>query len=112
MANELTYNFPLKQDAYAAFDAISLRNLIISRLNEQGVYTDQNYLGSNIASIIDIISYSFNTLMFYLNKTSTESMFTEAQLYENISRIVNVFDYKPIGYQTSTLAFSCSFLRF
>ena len=110
MANEitLTNQYPLPKDSYAAFDAISLRNLIIARLNEQGVYTDQNYLGYNIASIIDIVSYSFNTLMFYLNKTSTESMFTEAQLYENINRIVKLLDYKPIGYQTSTLSFSCS----
>lgn len=100
--------FPLNQNTYAAFDAISLRNLIIERLNEQGTFTDQNYIGSNIASIIDIISYSFNTLLFYLNRTSTESTFTEAQLYENITRIVKLLDYKPIGYQTSTLAFSCS----
>ena len=105
MANELTYNFPLKQDAYAAFDAISLRNLIVQRLNDQGIITDQNYLGSNIASIIDIVSYAFNTLIYYLNKTSSESMFSEAQLYENINRIVKLLDYKPIGYQTSVLAF-------
>lgn len=105
MANELTYNFPLKSDAYAAFDAISLRNLIIQRLNDQGLITDQNYLGSNVASIIDIVSYAFNTLIFYLNKTSNESIFTEAQLYENINRIVKLLDYKPIGYQTSILSF-------
>ncbi len=108
MANELTYNFPLKQDAYAAFDAISLRNLIIQRLNDQGLITDQNYLGSNVASIIDIVSYAFNTLIFYLNKTSNESTFTEAQLYENINRIVKLLDYKPVGYQTSVLAFDCN----
>lgn len=108
MANDPTYNFPLSPDSYAAFDAISLRNLIIQRLNEQGNFTDQNYIGSNLASIIDIISFSFNTLIYYLNKTSTESMFTEAQLYENISRIVKLLDYKPIGYQTSTLSFTCS----
>lgn len=108
MANELTYNFPLKQDAYAAFDAISLRNLIIQRLNDQGLITDQNYLGSNVASIIDIVSYAFNTLIFYLNKTSNESTFTEAQLYENVNRIVKLLDYKPIGYQTSVLAFQCN----
>lgn len=107
MANELTYNFPLKQDAYAAFDAISLRNLIIDRLNDQGLITDQNYLGSNIASIIDIVSYAFNTLIFYLNKTSNEATFTEAQLYENVNRIVKLLDYKPVGYQTSVLAFEC-----
>lgn len=100
--------FPISKNSYAAFDAISLRNLIIDRLNEQGIFTDQNYLGSNLASVIDIISYSFNTLMFYLNRTSSESMFSEAQLYENINRIVKILDYKPIGYQTSTLTFQCS----
>ena len=110
MATEIipTNEYPLPKNSYTAFDAISLRNLIIERLNNQGIFTDQNYIGSNLASIIDIISYSFNTLMFYLNRTSTESMFTEAQLYENINRIVKLLDYKPIGYQTSTLAFQCS----
>lgn len=108
MATDPTYNFPLKQNSYAAFDAISLRNLIIDRLNEQGLITDQNYIGSNTASIIDIISFSFNTLIYYLNKTSTESLFSEAQLYENINRIVKILDYKPVGYQTSCLTFSCS----
>lgn len=108
MATTPTYDFPLKQNSYAAFDSISLRNLIIDRLNEQGTFTDQNYIGSNLSSIIDIISFSFNTLMYYLNKTSNESMFSEAQLYENINRIVKLLDYKPLGYQTSCLAFSCS----
>lgn len=108
MATEPTYNFPLNQNSYATFDAISLRNLIISRLNDQGILTDQNYIGSNLAVIIDIISFSFNTLIYYLNKTSNESLFTEAQLYENINRIVKILDYKPVGYQTSCLTFSCS----
>lgn len=98
----------ISPNSYAAFDAMSLRSLIVERLNKQGVFTDQNYIGSNLASIIDIISYSFHTLMFYLNKTSTESMFTEAQLYENINRIVKLLDYKPIGYQSSTLPFGVS----
>jgi hypothetical protein len=100
--------FPLPKNSYAAFDAISLRNLIIKRMDDQKLFTDQNYIGSNLASIIDIISYSYNTLIYYLNKTSTESTFTEAQLYENISRIVKLLDYKPIGYQTSTLTFNAS----
>ncbi len=104
--------FPIPKDSYAAFDAIALRNLIIERLNDQGIFTDQNYIGSNLASIIDIVSYSFNTLIYYLNRTSTESMFSEAQLYENINRIVKMLDYKPIGYQTSTLAFQCSAVGF
>lgn len=106
MAN--TNNFEIPKGGYVAFDAMSLRQLIINRLNEQQVFTDQNFIGSNLASIIDIIAYSYNTLIFYLNKTSTESMFSEAQLYENMNRIVKLVDYSPIGYQTSTLSFNCS----
>lgn len=108
MATETTIEYNLPKDSYAAFDAISLRNLIIERLNDQNTFTDQNYIGSNLASVIDIISYAYNTLIFYLNKTSNESMFTEAQLYENINRIVKLLDYKPVGYQTSTLVFEAS----
>jgi hypothetical protein len=87
---------------------MSLRQLIIDRLNEQQIFTDQNFLGSNLATVIDIISYAYHTLIYYLNKTSSESMFSEAQLYENVNRIVKLIDYSPIGFQTSTLAFNCS----
>jgi hypothetical protein len=108
MNTEINTPYNLSPNSYAAFDAISIRNLIIERLNSQGVFTDQNYIGSNLASIIDIISFTFNTLLFYLNRTSSESIFTEAQLYENISRIVKLLDYNPVGYQTSTLPFQLS----
>jgi hypothetical protein len=108
MATYTTEQFPLQKDSYVAFDAMSLRQLIVNRLNEQKVFTDQNFLGSNLASIIDIVAYSYNTLIYYLNKTSSESMFSEAQLYENINRIVKLIDYSPIGFQTSTLSFNCS----
>jgi len=108
MQNENYPSFPIAPNTYAAFDAISLRNLIIERLNAQGTFTDQNYIGSNLASIIDIVAYAFNTLLFYLNRTSSEATFTEAQVYENINRIVKLLDYKPVGYQTSTLAFQVS----
>ena len=109
MANStLTNNYDIPKDGYVAFDALSLRQLIINRLNEEGTFTDQNSIGSNLASIIDIVSYSYNTLIYYLNKTATESMFTEAQLLENINRIVKIIDYSPIGDQTATLNFSCS----
>jgi hypothetical protein len=35
-------------------------------------------------------------------------MFSEAQLYENMNRIVKLISYSPVGAQTSTLAFSVS----
>lgn len=101
-----TQTLEINKNSYVAFDATSLRDLIITRLNKNSVFTDQNYIGSNISEINEIISCSFSTLMFYLNKTSTESMYTEAQLYENMNRIVKLLDYKPLGYQTASVGFN------
>ena len=108
MATNSFNNFDIPKGGYVAFDAMSLRQLILDRLNKQNVFTDQNYVGSNLASIIDIVAYSYNTLIYYLNRTASESMFTEAQLYENMNRIVKTLDYNPLGYQTSTLSFSAT----
>lgn len=96
-------DFSLDSNAYAAFDATSLKELIIQRLTEQNVFTDHIFEGSNISAINDIIAYSYHVLLFYLNRTANEALFSEAQIYENMNRIVKLIDYKPIGYQTSTL---------
>lgn len=98
-------DFTLSRDSYATFDALTLKQLIKKRLNEGGVFTDQAFEGSNISAIIDIISYSYHTLLFYLNNTASESTFNEATLYENMNRIVKLIDYKPTGFQTSLLSF-------
>ena len=94
-------NFNLPQDAYVAFDAVSLKDYIIDRLNENEKFTDQNYEGSNLAAVIDIIAYSYHVLLFYLNNTASEVDFDQATLYENMNRIVKLIGYKPAGKQTS-----------
>ena len=101
MDNITEFDLPL--NSYASFDAQSMRDLIIERLNNDSSisFTDQNFEGSNLNAVIDIISYSFHTLLFYLNQTSSEAVFTDAQLYENMNRIVKLIDYKPLGSQTS-----------
>jgi hypothetical protein len=107
MAKQTLTDFTLPTDGYASFDARSLKALIKERLDETSMFTDQNYEGSNLSSLIDIISYSYHVLLFYLNQTSTESLFTEAELYENMNRIVKSLDYKPTGSQSSNLPFTC-----
>ena len=105
MANENLTDFTLPKKSYASFDALTLKQLIKDRLNEGGVFTDQIFEGSNISAIIDIIAYSYHTLLFYLNQTSNETLFSEASIYENMNRIVKLINYKPIGFQTSLLPF-------
>jgi hypothetical protein len=105
MENLLEYKLP--KDAYANFDAVSLKQFIINRLNENPQFTDQNYEGSNLSSFIDIIAYSYHVLLFYLNQTSTETLFSQTSLYENMNRIVALLGYKPTGKQTSLLNVNC-----
>lgn len=95
----LEYNLP--QNAYVNFDALTLKSYMIEQLNKGGKFTDQNYEGSNISAILDILAYYTHVLMFYLNQTSSEAVFTQTQIYENMNRIVKLIGYNPIGKQTS-----------
>lgn len=96
----------LAQDAYIAFDALTLKDFIVNKLSKNENFTDQIYEGSNLSSIIDIIAYSYHVLMFYLNSTASESTFTQATIYENINKIVNLVGYKPTGKHTSVCSLS------
>jgi hypothetical protein len=101
-------NFPLSFNSYAAFDATSLKTLMQQRLIDGEVFTDQIFEGSNFNSLLDVIAYSYHVLLFYLNRTANEASFSNAQLYENINRIVKLLNYNPIGIQTSVLSFSAA----
>jgi DNA-dependent RNA polymerase auxiliary subunit epsilon len=98
----------IQPNEYIAFDATNIRDFMRNRLTQSGLFTDQYLEGSNLTAITNIIAYSFHTFMYYLNKTSSESMFSESQIYENINRVVKLINYSPIGKQTATLTYTCS----
>lgn len=108
MSDPKTLEYNLPTDAYINFDAVSLKNFIIQRLNESSKFTDQNYEGSNLSSLIDIIAYTTHVLMFYLNQTSSESLFTQSSIYENMNRIIKLVGYNPTGKQTSQVPINCT----
>lgn len=106
MSNQnLEFNLP--NNAYVNFDAVSLKAFMIDQLNKGGQFTDQNYEGSNMSSLIEILAYYTHVLMFYLNQTSSESMFSQSTIYENMNKIVKLIDYKPTGKQTSLSPINC-----
>lgn len=98
--------FNIPKNNYLTFDAYTMKQYIRDRLNESDVFTDQNFEGSYLTTINNVVAYTFNSLMYYLNKTSSESMFSEAQIYENMNRIVKMLSYSPVGFQTATLPFT------
>jgi hypothetical protein len=108
MAAQNFTEFNLPKDAYAAFDATSLKSLIIQRLRQSNVFTDQAFEGSNLSAIIDIIAYSYHVSLFYLNNQASESYFSQATLFENMNKLVNLIGYNPLGSQTSIAAFEAT----
>ena len=106
MATNNYTEFNLPREAYATFDAVSLRQLFIDRLNDSGAFPDINYEGSNISSLTDIFALSYHLLLFYLNNTASEVIFNQTELYENMSKVVSLIGYKPQGRQTALLNFN------
>ena len=107
MADDLT-EYKLGRNSYATFDALTLKQLIRDRLNQGGVFTDQNFEGSNLNAVIDVVALSYHYLLFYLNSTSSQSMFNEATIYENMNRLVKLINYNPVGFKTSLLSFEAT----
>lgn len=108
MSDVLNGNFPVSKDAYLAFDGISIKDKIKQRLNQTGVFTDQNYEGSNLAAWNDVFGMVFSLLIYTLNQNVNNGVFSETQIFENANRIVKELDYRPVGYQTANLSFSLS----
>ena len=95
--------FNLPKNAYAAFDAVSIKQLITNRIKSSGIFPDIDYEGSNISGLVDIVAYTYHVLLFYLNQTASDSLFSQAELFENMNKIVSLIGYKTKGNNTSTL---------
>lgn len=88
---------------YLRWSAKSLKELLNLKLTEQGLFSDQNFEDSNLSVLIDIFAYTYDTLSYYLNVGASEAMFTDAEIYENLNRIVKELRYNPRGFITSTV---------
>lgn len=82
---------------FLKFNAYSIKELITRKLSEDSKFTDQIYEGSNLAILIDLVSYMYQCLVYQLNNAASESMFQDTQIYENISRLVKLIGYNPKG---------------
>lgn len=94
---------PSKNQDFLKFSAYSIKDLITRKLSESTKFTDQIYEGSNLAILIDIFSHMAQCLMYSLNNTAGESMFSDTQIYENINRLVKFIGYNPKGVSTATI---------
>lgn len=90
---------------FLRFSAYSFKDLLTRKFSENTEFTDQVYEGSNLAILIDLCSYLFQGLTYCINSAASESMFSDTQLYQNISRLVKLIGYNPKGFIPSTCEF-------
>ena len=103
MAQNNFTEFKLPKNAYTAFDATSMKQLMINRLKESNLFTDVDFEGSNISGLVDVIAYTYHVLLFYLNQTASETLFTQTDLIENMNKIVSLLNYNVRGATTAQL---------
>jgi len=103
MATNVSANNMLS--SYALFNATDIKQFIIDQLkaNPNNPFKDVDYLGSNINALIDIIAVMLQQILFSYSVNSSETSFSTAILYENMSKIVSLLNYKSAGKQTSIL---------
>lgn len=91
---------------FLKFSAYSIKDLITRKLTDSTAFTDQVYEGSNLAILIDIFSHMAQCILYALNNTAAESMFSDTRLYENMNRLVKFIGYNPKGCAPATVEFT------
>lgn len=90
--------------SYALFNATDIKDFIINQLKQSDdTFKDVDYLGSNINAFIDIIAVMLQQILFSYSVNASETTFSTAVLYENMSKLVSLLNYKTVGKQTSML---------
>lgn len=108
MATNISANQLL--NSYSLFNATDIKQFLIDQLNAnpENPFKDVDYLGSNINAFIDIIAVMLQQIQFSYSLNTSEASFSNAMLYESMSKIVSLLNYKTVGKQTSMLPVNIS----
>jgi hypothetical protein len=88
---------------YLCWDAQSIQELLRRKLLETGLLTDQLYPSSDTKILMDLFAWVFDVLTYMLNNNTSDVLFADTQLYENMNRLVKLLSYSPRGYITSSV---------
>lgn len=92
-------------NSYALFNATDVKSYIIDQLSNSPnpVFKGCSYMGSNMNALIDVLATISQQILFHFSVNTSEASFATASLYESMSKLVNILNYKTIGKQTSML---------
>ena len=103
MSNKISATEALK--SYTLFNATDVKSYIIDQLSQSpnSVFSGCSYMGSNMNALIDVLATISQQILFHFSVNTSEASFATATLYESMSKLVNILNYKTIGKQTSML---------
>ena len=93
---------------YSSFDFNTIKQNLITLLENDPIFKDYNFAGSNINTIIELISGIGDLFNFYINAMADESFIQSAELYENVNKLVELIGYNPSAYKASSLTVELS----
>lgn len=103
MASNISANTAL--NSYALFNATDIKSFIINQLSKSDnpVFSGCSYLGSNMNALIDVLAVMTQQILFHFSVNTSQANFATANLYESMSKLVSILNYKVVGKQTSML---------
>lgn len=88
---------------YTSFDFDTIKADLIEQLESEAVFQDYNFQGSNVNTIIEVVSGVADLFNYYINAISNESYIESASIYKNLNKLVELVGYNPRGYLSSTI---------
>lgn len=82
-------------------DFDTLKSSLKAYLSNQSQFSDYNFEGSNISTLLDILSYNSYLNAFYLNMVVSESFLDSAQTLSSIVSKAKELNYIPRSYKSS-----------
>ena len=76
-------------------DFDSLKDEFVSYLRTQNQFKDFDFEGSNMAAILDVLTYNTYINAYYLNQVGSESFLDTAQLKESVVSHAKELNYTP-----------------
>jgi len=93
---------------YTSFDFATLKQNLITQLQNDPVLQDYNFAGSNLNTFIEIVCSVGDLLNFFINAMSNEGYIDSANLYFNVNRIAKLLGYHPQGPQAAQVIINMS----
>lgn len=83
---------------YLNIDFLTLTERLKTQIQKNSEFSDVDYEGSNITTIVELLAYIGELNAYYVNKLAKNQYLDTADIYENVHRITRLRGYSPKGY--------------